>query len=223
MIPAKHLKVRHLGILEYLPTWQAMKNLTNERKADTIDEIWVLQHPPVYTLGQAGKAEHILNPGEIPVIKIDRGGQVTYHGPGQIIVYLLVDLKRKNLGPRQLVNIIEQSIIQVLANYGLDAELIEGAPGVFVGRSKIASLGLRIRRGCSFHGLAFNFDMDLTPFQGINPCGYENLEMTQLSDLIPNIGQKDLEQLLLQELIQRLGYNEIEEQRNTTLADLYTS
>ena len=175
------LKVRNLGLQEYLPTWHAMKNFTDLRDANSEDEIWFLQHPPVFTQGQAGKTEHVLNPGDIPVIQVDRGGQVTYHGPGQLVVYLLIDIKRLKLGPKKIVALMERSIIDMLGQYGVDAHLIAGAPGVFVNQQKIASLGLRVRRGRTFHGLSFNVDMDLEPFQRINPCGYKDLKMTHLA------------------------------------------
>ena len=206
-----HLQVRHLGLQAYHPIWKAMQTFTNERNPDSDDEIWLLQHPPVFTLGQAGKTEHILNPGNIPVIKIDRGGQVTYHGPGQLIAYLMIDLRKKSLGPRHLVTIMEETLINLLADYGIQGHLQAGAPGVFVNDCKIASLGLRIRKGCSFHGLALNVDMDLSPFQGINPCGYEGLAMTQLIEHVPLVKMADVEKRLLQQLISKLGYNEVNE------------
>ena len=175
--------IRHLGLVPYQPTYQAMQHFTNNRNAETLDELWVLQHPPVYTLGQAGKPEHILNPGHIPIVQTDRGGQVTYHGPGQLIVYLLMDIKRRNWGVKQLVHALEQAVIDYLASQKITANRRKQAPGVYINQRKIASLGLRIRRGRSYHGLSFNIDMDLTPFQGINPCGYAGLEVTQLRDL----------------------------------------
>lgn len=208
MTTQHRLLVRHLGLQPYLPTWKAMQNFTNERTPETADEIWLLQHPAVFTQGQAGKAEHLLKPGNIPVIKIDRGGQVTYHGPGQLIAYLLIDLRRQSLGPRQLVEIMEQAIIKLLADYGIHASVKPGSPGVYVEDKKIASLGLRIRRGCSFHGLALNISMDLEPFKRINPCGYEGLAMTQVSAYIPDIDSNDIEQRLLQQLVSKLRYNE---------------
>ena len=162
-----------------------MKEFTDARGRDTADELWFLQHPPVYTLGKNAKAEHILNAGEIPVVNADRGGQVTYHGPGQIVVYTLLDLNRLGLGVRQLVTLIEQSIIDCLAGYGVVANSRREAPGVYVNNAKIAALGLRVRKGCSFHGLALNVDMDLEPFTRINPCGYQGLEVTRLSELVP--------------------------------------
>jgi len=178
------LGVRELeGLADYHDTWQAMSRFTDARDAGTPDELWLLQHPPVFTLGQAGRKEHLLAPGDIPVIQVDRGGQVTYHGPGQLVAYPLVDLRRMKLGIRDLVRRVEQSVIDLLADYGIAAARREKAPGVYVGDAKIAALGLRVRRGCTFHGLAFNIDMDLAPFQRINPCGYPGLEVTDLATL----------------------------------------
>lgn len=174
--------VRHLGCVAYEPTWHAMQHFTQNRDADTADEIWLLEHPRVFTQGQAGKAEHVLAAGDIPVVQVDRGGQVTYHGPGQLVAYVLVDVRRAGQGVRDLVTSIENSLIDLLAQYDIAAQAKPDAPGVYVGDKKIASLGLRIRRGCSFHGLALNVDMDLQPFQRINPCGYAGLHMTQLRE-----------------------------------------
>ncbi|HKM27946.1 MAG TPA: lipoyl(octanoyl) transferase LipB [Thiopseudomonas sp.] len=174
--------IRHLGCVPYEPTWHAMQNFTQARDADSPDEIWLLEHPRVFTQGQAGKAEHILAAGDIPVVQVDRGGQVTYHGPGQLVAYILVDVRRAGQGVRDLVSRIENTLIDVLSQYGVAAEAKPDAPGVYVAGNKIASLGLRIRRGCSFHGLALNVDMDLQPFHRINPCGYAGLKMTQLRD-----------------------------------------
>ena len=162
-----------------------MEDFTRERTEQTPDELWVLQHEPVFTQGQAGKAEHILDPHDIPVVQSDRGGQVTYHGPGQLVVYCLIDVRRRGFGVRALVDLIETAILETLQSYGIRGELRKGAPGVYVDGRKIAALGLRIRRGCSLHGLSFNIDMDLTPFNWINPCGYEGLQTTQLADLVP--------------------------------------
>jgi lipoyl(octanoyl) transferase len=159
-----------------------MQDYTNRRDESTPDQLWLLQHPPVYTLGQAGRTEHLIDPGDIPVIKTDRGGQVTYHGPGQLIAYILLDLRRAHLGIRALVSHLEQSVISLLAEYGITAAARRDAPGVYIAQSKVASLGLRIRKGCSFHGLSLNVDMDLTPFEHINPCGYPGLKVTQLAD-----------------------------------------
>ncbi|MHB1332166.1 MAG: lipoyl(octanoyl) transferase LipB [Sulfuriferula sp.] len=174
--------IRHLGRVEYLPTWQAMQDFTARRDAMTADEIWLLQHPPVYTLGQAGKPEHLLDDIGIPLVRIDRGGQITYHGPGQVVAYLLVDLKRRGFGVRELVTRMEQAVIDLLAEHDIRAERRADAPGVYVAGAKIAALGLRIKRGCSYHGLALNADMDLTPFSHINPCGYPAMAVTQTRD-----------------------------------------
>src|SRR5690554_372992 len=179
---SRSVVVRHLGCVAYEPTWHAMQHFTQNRDADTADEIWLLEHPRVFTQGQAGKAEHVLAAGDIPVVQVDRGGQVTYHGPGQLVAYVLVDVRRAGQGVRDLVTSIENSLIDLLAKYDIAAQAKPDAPGVYVGDKKIASLGLRIRRGCSFHGLALNVDMDLQPFQRINPCGYAGLHMTQLRE-----------------------------------------
>ena len=177
------LKIRRLGRQPYEPVWRAMSAFTDNRAADTPDELWLLEHDPVFTLGQAGKLEHVLAPGDIPVLPVDRGGQVTYHGPGQIVAYPLLDLRRLGVGVRELVSRIEQALIDTLAHWQIEAVRREGAPGVYVGEAKVAALGLRVRRGCSFHGLAFNVAMDLEPFQRINPCGYSGLAVTQMVDL----------------------------------------
>lgn len=173
---------RYLGTQDYSHAWNAMRAFTDNRDADTPDEIWFLEHPPVYTLGQNGKQEHILNATDIPIIHADRGGQVTYHGPGQLVGYVLIDLKRRTIGVRQLVTALEQSVIALLADFDIPARSRCDAPGVYVNDSKICSLGLRVRRGCSFHGLALNINMDLAPFLHINPCGYSNLKMVQMRD-----------------------------------------
>ena len=177
--------IRKLGLVEYQPTLDAMREFTDERDADTPDELWLLQHPRVFTQGQAGKAEHVLAPGDIPVVQVDRGGQVTYHGPGQWVLYLLIDVRRRNMGVRALVTLIEEGIVALLSDYGIEALPRADAPGVYVGDSKIASLGLRVRRGCSYHGLALNVDMDLEPFQRINPCGFEGLAVTSMAQCLP--------------------------------------
>ena len=177
------LQIKHLGLVEYLPTWHAMQEFTAQRTANTPDEIWLLQHPPVFTLGLAGKREHILSTSSIPIIPIDRGGQVTYHGPGQVVAYVLLDLKRRGYGVRELVQRMEQALIDLLDKHGIQAERRAKAPGVYVADKKIAALGLRIKQGRSYHGLALNVDMDLTPYLSINPCGYEGLEVTQLRAL----------------------------------------
>ena len=178
-----HLLVRRLGLVDYEPVWRSMQTFTNQRDDATPDELWLVEHPPVFTQGQAGRAEHILAPGDIPVIQVDRGGQVTYHGPGQIVAYPLIDIKRLGMSVRKLVSGIEQAIIGVLQSYDVDAGIMAGAPGVYIDGVKIASLGLRIRKGKSFHGLSFNVDMDLEPFQRINPCGFQGLQVTNLSSL----------------------------------------
>ena len=175
--------VRWLGRVDYEPTWRAMQRFTDERTATTLDEIWFLEHPPVYTLGMNAKREHVLAPGDIPVVQIDRGGQVTYHGPGQLVVYALIDLRRGGFGVRDLVTGLERSVIDYVAEFGVVAECRRNAPGIYVDGRKLASVGLRIRRGASFHGLALNVNLDLEPFSRINPCGYEGLEMTQLAQL----------------------------------------
>ncbi len=198
--------VRHLGEVDYRQTWQNMQNFTNSRQQETADELWFLQHPPVYTLGKNGKAEHVLNSAAIPVINSDRGGQVTYHGPGQIVVYTLLDLNRLNIGVRELVTVIEQSIIELLASYGVNSSARHDAPGVYVNDAKIAALGLRVRKGCSFHGLALNVDMDLEPFSRINPCGYQGLEVTQLKNLVSGIEINDVVADLQQTLLKNLSY-----------------
>lgn len=185
-MPAPELLLRELGLVDYQPTLAAMRQFTDSRDTDSPDELWLLQHPPVFTQGQAGKAEHLLAPGDISVIQVDRGGQVTYHGPGQWVVYIMVDMRRHQLGVRDLVNLIERALVQLLAEYAISAVAKPGAPGVYVEDEKIASLGLRIRRGCSYHGLALNVDMDLEPFGRINPCGYEGLQVTSMARLLPD-------------------------------------
>jgi lipoyl(octanoyl) transferase len=202
------LSLRRLGLAEYEPVWRDMQAFTDSRDENSSDELWLVQHPPVFTQGQAGKAEHVLAPGGIPVIQVDRGGQVTYHGPGQIVAYPLVDIRRKGMAVRDFVNRIEQAIIGVLAHYGVKGERIAGAPGIYVKGDKVASLGLRVRRGCTFHGLAFNINMDLEPFQRINPCGYAGLQVTQLSALAP-VDFREVEYRLTDELAQQLGYSEV--------------
>lgn len=208
MASVPELLVRELGLVEYQPTLDAMRRFTDERDAATPDEIWLLQHPAVFTQGQAGKAEHVLAAGDIPVIQAERGGQVTYHGPGQLVAYVLLDLKRLKLGVRDLVTAMEQALVDVLKEYALDAAPKPDAPGVYVEGNKIASLGLRVRRGCSFHGLALNVDMDMEPFQRINPCGYAGLRMVQLRDLVAEpVSFLKVERQLAQALRQRLGFN----------------
>jgi lipoyl(octanoyl) transferase len=201
------LEVRELGLVDYPVAWQAMQRFTNERQPDTVDEIWLLQHPRVFTQGQAGKAEHLLLPGDIPVIQADRGGQVTYHGPGQLVCYLMLDVRRLGFGVRELVSRIEQSLIDLLASYDVQALAKPDAPGVYVEGAKIASLGLRIRNGRSFHGLALNVDMDLEPFGRINPCGYAGMAMTQLADLVEEpVVFAEVGARLREQLVKHLGY-----------------
>jgi lipoyl(octanoyl) transferase len=193
-------KIRHLGLRRYESVWRDMQAFTDRRTAASDDEIWLLQHEAVFTLGKNGKPGHVLDPGAIPVVNSDRGGQVTYHGPGQIVAYTLIDIARLNIGVRELVTRLENAVIALLAEYDIDAVARKDAPGVYVDGRKIAALGLRVRRGRSFHGLAFNVDMDLEPFSRINPCGYEGLEVTQLSELADNIAFDNVEQQLLRQL-----------------------
>lgn len=203
------LGVRELGLVDYPVAWQAMQRFTNERQPDTVDEIWLLQHPRVFTQGQAGKAEHLLLPGDIPVIQADRGGQVTYHGPGQLVCYLMLDVRRLGFGVRELVSRIEQSLIDLLASYDVQALAKPDAPGVYVEGAKIASLGLRIRNGRSFHGLALNVDMDLEPFGRINPCGYAGMAMTQLADLVEGpVAFAEVGARLREQLVKHLDYSQ---------------
>jgi len=203
------LIVRKLGRQEYSPCWLAMQNFTNQRQDETPDELWLLEHPPIFTLGQNGKPEHILNAGEIPLLKIDRGGQVTYHGPGQLMAYTLINIKAKQLSIRRFVCVLEQTVIDLLAAYQIEGKAKSEAPGVYVGDQKIASIGLRIRRGCAFHGLALNVAMDLAPFSRINPCGYSGLEMTQISQLGGPSSVEDLGLQLAKGLAKNLGYAEL--------------
>lgn len=203
--PALH----SLGLVEYQPTWDAMKRFTAERTPDgkipgTRDEIWLLQHPPTYTQGLAGKPEHLLNPTDIPVVKIDRGGQITYHGPGQIVAYLLLDMRRWKIGVRELVNVMENSVIDLLAEFGVHAVHRVDAPGVYVSGAKIAALGLKIKHGYCYHGLSFNVDMDLSPFNNINPCGYQGLQVTQACALGITANLNELQAQLAQNLIHGL-------------------
>ena len=175
--------IRQLNNLDYVDVWHAMQNFTDNRDENTADELWLVEHPPVFTQGQAGKDEHLLMPGDIPVVKVDRGGQVTYHGPGQQVIYFMINLRRRKMGVRELVTLVEDGIIASMADFGIIAKAKADAPGVYVDDKKVASLGLRIRKGCSFHGLALNVNMDLSPFLRINPCGYQGLEMVQTIDL----------------------------------------
>jgi lipoyl(octanoyl) transferase len=201
-----HVNIRQLGRQAYLPVWQAMQAFTDERDKDTQDEIWLVEHDPVFTQGQAGKAEHLLALGDIPIIQVDRGGQVTYHGPGQQVAYCLIDLKRKKIGVRQLVCAIEKAVVNLLDSYAIQANIQENAPGVYVNQEKICSLGLRVRRGSSFHGLALNVAMDKEPFDRINPCGYEGLKVTQIKDLGGPVDLNIVSQDLVEQLMLQLGY-----------------
>lgn len=198
-------QVKFLGRVEYEPTWRAMQTFTDQRTAETSDEVWFLEHPPVYTLGLAGKEEHLLCQTDIPVVKIDRGGQVTYHGPGQLVAYLLIDFKRLGIGVRELVRRIENSVIDLLAEFGIVANGDVNAPGVYVNGEKIAALGLRIKNGAVYHGLSLNVDMDLTPFTWINPCGYTNLKVTQMKDLGAHISVEEAAWRLLPHLERHLS------------------
>jgi lipoyl(octanoyl) transferase len=198
--------IRRLGSEDYLSTWKNMQEFTDSRTEQTPDEIWVLQHPPVFTQGQNGKPEHLLDPGSIPVINVDRGGQVTYHGPGQLIAYTLVDIQRKHFNVREIVTRLEKAIIQLLLSYEIPAETQCKAPGVYIDNKKIASIGLRIRRGSAFHGLALNACMDLEPFSRINPCGFAGLEMAQVSHWHPDLDLSSLESKLVESLVANLGY-----------------
>lgn len=198
-------KVKFFGIADYEATWNAMKHFTTHRKPDTRDEIWILQHAPTYTQGQAGLPEHLLNARQIPVVHIDRGGQITYHGPGQIVAYLLLDLRHWKISVRQLVRLMEQAVINILAAYKVSASGRVDAPGVYVGDAKIAALGLKIKHSCCYHGLAFNIDMDLTPYDFINPCGYRGLRVTQLKDFGVSAPLTEIEQLLAGQLLALLA------------------
>jgi lipoyl(octanoyl) transferase len=198
--------VKRLGRVDYAPTFQAMREFTAARTDQTPDEIWIVEHPPVYTLGQAGKPEHILKDVGIPIVNIDRGGQVTYHGPGQVVIYLLLDLPRLKIKVRELVSAIEQAVIDLLAEHGVTAERRDGAPGVYVGDAKIAALGLRIRNGCSYHGVSLNVDMDLSPFAAINPCGYAGLKVIQTKDLHLPLTAHEAGEQLSQHLLQQLEH-----------------
>jgi lipoyl(octanoyl) transferase len=203
------LQIRQLGLQPYDEVWQAMRSFTDQRDEHTEDEIWLVEHPPVFTLGQAGKREHILQVSDIPIVQSDRGGQVTYHGPGQLIAYLMINLKRKNLGVRDLVTGIESTIIRVLAAYDIASEARKEAPGVYVAGQKVAALGLRVRRGSSYHGLSLNVDMDLSPFSWINPCGYEGLEVTQLKNLGVDESVSTVAQVLINEIQATFRYDSV--------------
>jgi lipoyl(octanoyl) transferase len=199
--------IKYLGRCDYQTTWQQMQAFTDTRNSHTMDEIWLLEHPPVFTQGLAGKPEHILNAGDIPVVQTDRGGQVTYHGPGQIVAYVLLDLRRLNIGIRQLVCTLEKCIIAVLAEYGVTAANRADAPGVYVNGAKICSIGLRVRKGCSYHGIALNVDMDLEPFSRINPCGFRDLSMIQLRDFAHPINMAEVQHKISTHLQKNFSYN----------------
>lgn len=196
--------IERLGIQDYKPLWRRMREFTEQRNSESRDQLWIVEHRPVYTLGLNGKSHHILNAGSIPVVQVDRGGQVTYHGPGQLVIYLLLDLKRMGIGVRSLVRLIENSIISTLDKYQLTARTRDGAPGVYLDEKKIAALGLRIKKGCCYHGLSLNLKMDLEPFSRINPCGYEGLEVTQLNDHVTNFSPLEVQELLLENLMTQL-------------------
>jgi lipoyl(octanoyl) transferase len=202
------LHLRNLGRVDYEPTWRAMQEFTASRTPETDDELWICEHAPIYTLGQAGKPEHLLTDIGIPLIKIDRGGQITYHGPGQVVIYLLIDLARRKLKVREMVTRIEQAIIDLLAVYAVTAERHDGAPGVYVGPAKVAALGLRIRKGCSYHGLCLNVDMDLAPYAAINPCGYPGMPVTQTKDLGIALSPEQAAQALAGHLSRQLERDE---------------
>jgi lipoyl(octanoyl) transferase len=199
------MNIRHLGIQNYNDVWLQMKEFTLNRTTDTPDELWILEHYPVYTQGQAGKPEHVLNPASIPIVQSDRGGQVTYHGPGQLVAYVLMDIGRKNLGIRTLVSQLEQVLLSVLAHYKVEGSIQCGAPGVYVKEQKIASIGLRVKNGCTYHGIALNVDMDLKPFSGINPCGFAKMEMTQISHFYPDITLDEVNQQFTQNFLQQFN------------------
>jgi lipoyl(octanoyl) transferase len=200
----RSLVVKSLGRVEYEPTWRAMQEFTARRDENTPDELWLCEHPPVFTLGLAGKPEHLLRDIGVPVVKIDRGGQITYHGPGQIVCYLLLDLKRRGITVKGLVNRMEQAVIDLLASHGVAAERLAGAPGVYVRGAKIAALGLKVKNGCSYHGLSLNVAMDLSPFAAINPCGYAGMAVTQLSALDPTADMESVGAKLVSQLEEKL-------------------
>lgn len=199
------MHIRQLGLQPYLPIWEAMKEFTNTREATTEDELWLLEHYPVYTQGQAGKAEHVLNPQQIPIVQSDRGGQVTYHGPGQLVMYTLIDIQRRQLGVRTLVSQLEEVLIELLGHYRIEANIQCGAPGVYVDNRKIASIGLRVKNGRTYHGIALNVAMDLTPFTGINPCGHKQLSMAQMSDFVNILSMEEISIHLVKLFAKKLG------------------
>ncbi|MFO8023768.1 lipoyl(octanoyl) transferase LipB [Thiohalophilus sp.] len=207
----KRLRIRQRGLCEYEPIWHEMQAFTQQRRPDTPDELWLLQHPPVFTLGRNAKPEHLLDPGDIRVIPIDRGGQVTYHGPGQLMVYTLADLKRLEMGIREFVTALEQTVIDLLAEYQIEAHGRRDAPGVYVEDAKIAALGLRVKQGCTYHGLALNIDMDLSPFARINPCGYAGMAVTRMRDLGISDSLASIRARFVVHLLANLGYNDREQ------------
>lgn len=211
---ADTLTIRWLGSKDYQPCWEAMQEFTQSRNEDTADEIWLLEHTPVFTQGQNGKPEHVLNPGNIPVVQTDRGGQVTYHGPGQLMVYTLIDLRRKKINVRELVTALEQSVVDLLAEYGITAAAKADAPGVYVDNKKICSIGLRIRKGCSYHGIAFNVALDLEPFSRINPCGFAQLQMVQFSELGGLKSTLETGRGLVKYLSKNLRYTSVDDKTN---------
>ena len=204
------LIVRRLGLQDYAPIWNCMRYLSENPKENRCDEMWLLSHKPIFTQGQAGSKEHLLNTGDIPVMQIDRGGQVTYHGPGQLVGYVLIDVRRRKMGVRALVDVLEKAMLGVLSYYGIEAQTRPKAPGIYVKNAKIGALGLRIKNGLSYHGLSLNVDMDLTPFSQINPCGFENLAVTQIADHVKGIElpMQDVSRVLSNKLLTELGYNE---------------
>ncbi|NIF23009.1 lipoyl(octanoyl) transferase LipB [Candidatus Pantoea multigeneris] len=206
---ADTLFIRQPGLRDWQTVSEAMHLYTDKRDEHSQDEVWLVEHPAVFTQGQAGKAEHLLMPGDIPVVQSDRGGQVTYHGPGQQVMYVLIDIRRQKTGVRELVTALEETVVKVLAEFSVDARARPDAPGVYVGDDKICSLGLRIRKGCSFHGLALNVNMDLAPFLRINPCGYAGLQMTQLKQFVPAVTLSDVQPLLVKHFAQHLNYQNV--------------
>lgn len=207
---AVNLRLKNLGLQDYCTVWDAMRRFTDDRGADSVDELWLTEHPPVYTLGRNGDRAHVLAPGAVPVVESDRGGQVTYHGPGQLVAYAMFDLRRQQLGPRGVVRRLENAVIATLAQYGIVGLARDDAPGVYVEGRKIASLGLRIRRGCSYHGISFNVNLDLEPFQGINPCGYQGLQVTSLSELGVQVTVGETAVSLVARIMQEFGYERIQ-------------
>lgn len=221
--PPSFLVRRLPGLQDYPRTLQAMRDWTDARREETSDEVWLLEHPPIFTLGQAGRLEHMIAPGNIPVVQSDRGGQVTYHGPGQLIAYLMLDLRRAGLGVKQLVNLLEQCVIDLLDTHGIEAARRPNAPGVYVADAKIASLGLRIRHGCSYHGLALNVAMDLEPFQRINPCGYAGLAITQISDLVAGVTVADAGRSLTNTLARLVDHASLQQHSSSIRSSASTS